>query len=136
MSQSLTVNVPSELYLHIKERADEARRSVEEEAALMLVATAPATDSSLFDVRQFLASLELLDNAGIERAARGRLAAELAAEIETLHLKQQRQGLTDSERTRCAELVRAYERSMLIRAHAAALLKKRGLEVDSLVVQP
>src|SRR6188474_1264262 len=101
MSQSLTVNVPSELYRHIKKRADEARRSVEEEAAVMLGATGPSADSSLADVRQFLASLELLDNAGIERAARGRLAAELAAEIETLHLKQQREGLMDTERTRC-----------------------------------
>jgi len=136
MSQLLTVNVPGELYLHIKKRADEARRSVEEEAALMLGATDPAADSSLADVRQFVASLELLDNAGIERAARGRLAAELAAEIETLHLKQQREGLTDTERTRCTELVRAYERSMLIRAHAAALLKKRGVDVEGLVVQP
>jgi hypothetical protein len=136
MSQSLKVNLPNELYLHIKMRADEARRSVEEEAVEMLVATGPAADSSLANVRQSVASLELLDNADDERAARGRLAAELATEIETLHLKQQREGLTDAEQTRCAELVRAYERSMLVRAHAAALLKKRGVEVDGLVVQP
>jgi hypothetical protein len=37
--------------------------------------------------------------------------------------------LTDLESARCAELVRAYEQSMLVRAHAAALLKRRGVDV-------
>ena len=32
MSQSLTVNLPSELYVQIKERATHANRSVEEDA--------------------------------------------------------------------------------------------------------
>lgn len=40
MSQSVTVNLPSDLYVRIKERADRARRSVEEEAVEMLAATA------------------------------------------------------------------------------------------------
>jgi plasmid stability protein len=40
MSQTLTVQLPSELYVRIKERADYANRSVEEEAVEMLAATA------------------------------------------------------------------------------------------------
>lgn len=42
MSQTLTVNLPSELYVRIKERAAHANRSVEEEAVEMLAATAAA----------------------------------------------------------------------------------------------
>lgn len=123
MSQTLTVNLPSELYVRIKRRADEARRSVEEEAVEMLVATDPAGGSA--DFRQSLAALELLDTMDLERAARGQFSAELAAEIEALHFKERREGLTEAERSRCAELIGAFERSMLVRAHAAAILKKR-----------
>jgi plasmid stability protein len=129
MSQTVTMNLPSELYVRIKKRADEAHRSVEEEAVEMLGTTAQAADAVPADLRQSLASLELLDNAAVERAARGRFAVELAAEVEALHFKRQREGLTDAEKARCAELIEAYERSMLIRAHATALLKERGVEI-------
>ena len=130
MSQTLTVILPSELYVRIKKRADEAHRSVEDEAIELLAATVPA------EAEQSFAALDLLDDAAVERAARSRLASELAAELESLHLKQQREGLTEAESARCSELVRAYERSMLMRAHAAALLKKRGVDVSPLVAQP
>ncbi len=35
MSQTLTVNLPSDLYVRIKERADQAKRSIEEETLEM-----------------------------------------------------------------------------------------------------
>jgi plasmid stability protein len=133
MSQTLTVNLPSELYVRIKKRADQANRSVEEEAIQLLAATAPAGQPGDAEA---IASLQLLENESLERAARSHLAAEFAVELETLHFKQQRESLTNAEEIRCAELVRAYERSMLIRAHAAALLKKRGVDVSQLVAQP
>jgi plasmid stability protein len=133
MSQTLTVNLPSELYVRIKKRADQANRSVEEEAIELLAATA---DAAQLGDAETIASLQLLDNESLERAARSHLAAEFAAELETLHFKQQRETLKEAEGIRCAELVRAYERSMLIRAHAAALLKKRGVDVSQLVAQP
>lgn len=115
MSQTLTVNLPSELYVLIKKRADEACRSVEDEAIELLAATVSCAEPLPADLQQSLALLEILDNASVERAARSRLAAELAAELEKLHLKQQREGLTEVERLRCSELVHGYERSMLIR---------------------
>jgi hypothetical protein len=133
MSQTLTVNLPSELYVRIKKRADQANRSVEEEAIELLAATADAAQPGDAET---ISSLQLLDNEALERAARSHLAAEFAAELETLHFKQQRETLTETEGVRCAELVRAYERSMLIRAHASALLKKRGVDVSQLVAQP
>ena len=130
MNQTLTVNLPGDLYVRIKKRADDAQRSVEDEAVELLAATVSAEPDSA------LASLDLLDNEAVERAARSRLAVELASELETLHLKQQREGLTAAESGRCAELVRAYERAMLVRAQAAAVLKKRGVDVSHLVAQP
>jgi plasmid stability protein len=52
MNQTLTVNLPSELYVRIKQRADHAKRSVEEEAIEILAATA-ATAPAAVTVEKF-----------------------------------------------------------------------------------
>lgn len=132
MTQTLTVNLPHELYLQIKKRADDAKRSVEIEAVELLSTTIPAT----LDLQQIRDSLNVLDNSALQKASQSRLASELSSELESLHLKQQREGLTDAETARCAELVQAYDRSMLIRAQAAALLKKRGIDLPTPIAQP
>ncbi|MBI1829918.1 MAG: hypothetical protein HYR84_00540 [Planctomycetes bacterium] len=131
MPELLTVEVPSNLYVRIKKRAEQANRSIEDEVLDLLAATVPADDE-----QQLIASLELLDNAALERAARSHLLPEFAAELELIHLKQQREPLTETDAKRAAELVRAYERTMLIRAHSAALLKKRGVDVSHLISKP
>ena len=133
MFQTLTVNLPGELYGRIKERAEASRRSVEDETIELLATTVPTSGQLSVELQQSLASLEYLDDADVERAARSRLPAELADELEHLHHKQQREGLTAPEDARREELIRAYEKSMLIRAQAAALLKRRGLNVSDLV---
>lgn len=136
MTQTLVVELPSGLYTRIQERAAHANRSVQDELVQLLAASIPPADDVPAEVQQSFAALEMLDNEAVERAARTRLADELAAELESLHLKQQREGLTPPESARCAELVRAYERAMLIRAHAAALLKQRGIDISSLTTAP
>ena len=134
-NQSMTLDIPSGLYTRLQKRAELAKRSVEDETLQLLAATVPSDDLSA-DLQQALASLQLLDDVGLERAARSRLIVDLSAELESLHFKQEREGLTESEAQRCAELVRAYERSMLLRAQAAAVLKKRGNDISSLAKQP
>ena len=68
--------------------------------------------------------------------ARSRLAEEAAAHLEELHLKRQREGLTEAEALTLAGLVRQYERAMLVRAQAAALLRQRGHDVSELLAAP
>jgi uncharacterized protein YnzC (UPF0291/DUF896 family) len=75
----------------------------------------------------------VLDDAELWRAARSRLAAEDAERFEELNAKRQREGLTSDEDRESAALVRRYERAMLVRAQAAALLKERGHDVSSLL---
>jgi plasmid stability protein len=133
MTQSLTVELPTGLYTRIKMRAERANRSVEDEMVELLAATVPPPDEMPAGRREAEASLELLDNQALERAAQSRLADELAAELEMLHFRQQRSGLSEADSERCAELLRAYERSMLIRAQAATLLKQRGIDVSGMV---
>jgi plasmid stability protein len=135
-SQALTVQLPDNLYTRIKQRADQAHRSVEAELLDLLATAVPETDELPADLHQALTALESLDDEELWRAARGRLAVALAAELEALHLKRQREGLNESETQRCAELVRNYERAMLVRAQAIALLHQRGHNVSSLAALP
>jgi len=131
--QSVTLNLPSALYARLKQRADRSRRSVEAEL-LELVATAVQVAGELpADLSEAISPLILLDDEALWRAARSRLAPEAAAEMERLHLKRQHEGLSEAEAQTLAGLVRQYERAMLVRAQAAALLKQRGFDVSELI---
>jgi plasmid stability protein len=132
-NQTLTLEIPSGLYTQLKRRAENANRSVEDETLELLAGSVSATEELPAELQQAIASLEFLDDEALGRAARSRLAVELAEELETLHFKQQREGLTTLESQRCNELVQAYERAMLVRAHAAVLLKRRGIDISVLV---
>ena len=61
-----------------------------------------------------------------------RLSAEKSAQLEFLHFKRQREGLSETEARTLGELVQQYERAMLIRARAVAILKLRGHDLSGL----
>lgn len=88
------------------------------------------------ELEQAIAPLFAFDDAALWEAARSRLPVDAAERLEALHFKRQREGLTDFETQETELLVRAYERAVLVRAQAAALLKQRGHDVSVLLVQP
>jgi len=129
----VTVNLPKPLYNRVRKRAQQTKRSVESEL-LAVVAEAVASDENLpEELASLEANLSLLDDDSLWRAARARMDSRLAAQLEALHLKRQREGLKDSETQTLAGLVRQYERHMLVRAHAAALLRDRGFNISELL---
>lgn len=129
----VTVNLPKPLYNLIRKRAQQTKRSVESEL-LAVVTAAVASDETLpEELASLEAELALLDNDSLWRAARARMDSRLAAQLESLHEKRQREGLDSAEAQTLAGLVRQYERHMLLRAHAAALLKERGFDVSELI---
>ncbi len=131
--QTRTVQLPDRLYAQLRRRAEQANRTVEAEL-VDLVATAMPEQDELSDALSVeLAGLEHLGDEALWKAARSRLAATMSRRLEKLHHKRQRDGLTEMEDRALAELVRQYERAMLIRARAAALLKQRGHDVSKLV---
>jgi hypothetical protein len=109
----------------------EALASVENEATGMT-----EQDELPGELRLELAGLEYLDDEALWQAARSRLAVVMCRRTEKLHRKRQREGLMGAEAQALAELVRQYERAMLIRARAAALLKQRGHDVSVLIAAP
>jgi plasmid stability protein len=132
--QTLTLNVPEALYQRLQHRAAQAKRTVEDETVDVLAAAVSAGDALPAELAEAVSQLALLDDTSLWRAACTPFAAEAASQLEELHLKRQREGLTDAETQTVASLVRQYERALLVRAQAAALLHQRGHDVSTLVV--
>jgi hypothetical protein len=134
--QTVTVNVPGALYTRLQRRAEQANRTVEAELLDVLATAVPVADELPADLAEAVSPLALLDDEALGRAARSPLAAEAAARLEELHLKRQREGLTAAEAEALSGLVRQYERAMLVRSQAVALLHQRGRDVSHLLGAP
>ena len=135
-AQAITLNLPGPLYNRLKQRAEKSRRSIEAELLEVVATAVPAADELPADLNEAVSPLLLLDDNALWRAARSHLPQAAAAQLESLHLKRQREGLTESETQTLNGLVRQYERYMLVRAQATALLKQRGHKVDELIDKP
>ena len=132
----MNVKLPEQLYLSLRDRAKQSKRTVEAELIEVVAAALPSNNALPDDLAQAVATLDLLDDASLIRAAQSRLAAEISNETEQLHLKRQREGLTEQETQQLSVLVRQYERIMLIRARAVALLKQRKYDISTLIAKP
>ena len=131
--QTVTVHLPKSLYNQIRRRAEKSSRTVEKELLDVVASAMPASEVLPEDVTNALSDLELLDDDALWRAARSHLPAESVHEMEALHLKRQQHGLNDVEKQNLAALLQQYERSILVRAQAAMILKQRGHDVSSLI---
>lgn len=124
--QTVTVRLPQLLYRQIEQRANQMHRSVEDELVEVVSATLPTVDDLPGDLVGDLAQLSLLSDAELKQAARTTIPAGETDRMQTLLQKQQREGLTSQESEEANRLAQLYDRTILIRAQAAALLKKRG----------
>jgi plasmid stability protein len=132
-TQNVMLRLPDPLYQQLKRRAEQTRRTVEDELLDVVATAMPAPDELPPDLAEAISPLAVLDDEALWREARSRLAAEASERLESLHLKRQREGLTEAEAQETSSLVRQYERAMLVRAQAAALLKQRGHDVSGLL---
>ena len=132
-AQAITLHLPGSLYDLFQRRAQQSHRSVEAVLLEAVTAAAPEGDDLPPDIAKAVSQLSSLNDRSLWLAARDRLSDDALAELETLNLKQQREGLTEDETGRLAELARGYERVILLRAEAASLLKERGHDISVLV---
>jgi hypothetical protein len=132
-NQAVSVELPQPLYQWLERRAQKKKRTMEAEVVDVLAAAMPDADELPADLADALRPLALLDEPSLWQAARSHLAEEVAEQIERFHHKRLREGLTAAEAETLSTLVRQYEKSMLIRAEAAKLLKGRGRDVSGLL---
>ena len=135
-TQTVTVQLPDGLYRQVQDRASRLHRSVEGEVVALLTAALPTLDDLPAPLVDEMAQLVFLSDAELWRAARNELAAEENERMQELLHKRQRAGLSRREEEEADELLRRYDRSMLLRAQAMALLKERGHDVSELLPTP
>ena len=135
-AHAITLQLPESLYERFKRQADEARRTVEAELLDVVAQAAPEREELPPDLVDSLAQLDLLEDETLWQLARSHLSREESTELEDLHFKRQSEGLTPQENARTAFLVGQYERAIVLRAHAARVLKERGHDVSCLLQEP
>jgi len=134
-AHTITLQLPAPLYERYKQRAKQRQRSVEAELLNVVTTAAPEEDQLPESLAGAVAELETFDDDGLWRAARHSFPSEASSRLEALHFKRQDEGLSTTEQETASQLVEEYERTMLVRAHAAKLLKERGHDVSGLVVR-
>jgi plasmid stability protein len=132
-NQSVTISLPESIYQRIKERAERAQRSIEDEIAEVVVSAVPAEDNLPPELAQVALALDFMSDKALWKSARSRVSVRDMTKIERLHFKRQSAGLTESEQRTLKTLMQEYERSVLVRAKATALLHRRGYDVSVLV---
>lgn len=130
--QTVTVHLPDELYQKVKQRAVRMQRSVEDELVAVVAEALPTIDDLPVDITESLKQLVFLTDDELWQAARTKVSTEDSERMQAMLLKQQREGLTPEEETEIEHLVHHYDRTMLIRAQAAVLLKERGHDISDL----
>ena len=132
---NLNVYLPDDVYQRLKERAEGDQQTIE--AKVRDIVTAAITDDAIpADLEADLEALKTADDATLWHVAEtNRLSRRESKEIEELHFKRGRgEALTTEERLRLAAGMLHYNRAMLMRAEAAALLKERGHNIDKLLL--
>lgn len=132
-TRSLTIEIPEVLFDRLQQRAMRSQRSVQAEVLDALTTAVDDGDALPDDLAHELARLSLLDDPALWRTARMRLPAGAVHELESLHAKRGQAGLSPAEADRLTELLHEYDRIMLVRAQAAALLRSRGHDVQDLL---
>lgn len=129
----VTLTLPEATWDRFRHRAQLAQRSVEDEVSLALEATLAEANPSLEDLAPALEALDRLATDQLWALMRGRAATEEATVLAALNDKRQTQGLTAAETRLARELSGRYDRAVLLRAKALALLRQRGEDVRPLV---
>jgi plasmid stability protein len=132
-AHTVTLQLPSQLYKQLVQRAAEARRSVEAELLELVAAVMPSNEKLAPDLAHAIEGLAVLEDDALWQAARHRLTDDVAARLEELQWKRQSSGLSSEEDEELSRLVSLYERRMLVRAQAAKLLHDRGHDVSPLL---
>ena len=119
--QQITISLPEKIYRQIQQHSQQMQRSVADEVAAVVTASLPEQ-----------AQLSPFMDDELWQAARNTVPADKAARMQELVEKQQLEGLTEAEKAEAELLSHFFNRVMLVRAKAAALLQERGYDVDSL----
>ena len=132
---TITISVPDNVYQQIRQQSQRNRRDISEEVVAAVVDALPQDDILPVEIEKALAQLDNLAAEDLWAAARLTSPLDKQIRMQTLLDKQEMEGLTFSEQEEALLLGQFFDQVMLVRAKAAALLKARGQNIDSLLNQ-
>ena len=135
-SNSLVVDLPLPILEQIRQRAAESQHSVQEELVELVTAKLAADSSSVENIDDSLEGLTTLSDDELWQTARAPLAEDVNRRTAELNEKRRRQRLSAAEAEELQGLLHCYERHVLIRSKAMALLCERGHDIAPLLVPP
>ncbi|OIO95146.1 MAG: hypothetical protein AUK03_05890 [Anaerolineae bacterium CG2_30_64_16] len=130
--QTVTLRLPDLIYRQIERSARRMRRSVEDELVVVVSSALPTLEDLPADIVDDLAQLAYLTDAELWQAARSALSRRDSERMQALLLKRQCEELSTAEEREAKRLAYRSDRTMLVRAQAAVLLKDRGHDISSL----
>lgn len=134
-SPPLTVQLPDLLYDNLRVRAEQSRRTVQEELVHVVSLIVPGVPVLPNELRAELDRLDSFTDDQLWTAARSRVAEADSERLADLNFDARERSLTNAERDEQTRLLDETNRVMLVRAKAAVLLKRRGHDISSLAPQ-
>ena len=129
--QAITVELPEEVYRHVKRAAEGMKRPVERVLASIVKGATPSLEKVPVEYRAELESLETLGDDKLWKVAESAMPAERQRRLARLLLKTSGE-LTAREQERLARLRNEADRLTLHKSYAYLLLKYRGHRIPSL----
>jgi len=128
--RTITVQLPENLYLRLKQTAQATRQSLEATTLRALRAgSPPAWETAPAEFQADLAALDRLDDATLWRIARTHADSAQMDRYQALLDKNANHALSTIEREELTQLCTNFDRQMLRKVHAAALLQWRGHQI-------
>lgn len=125
--KTVTMQLPENLYLRLQQTAKATKQSFEEILLRALqVGSPPTWESAPAEFQADLAALDRLDDATLWRIIRYRADTVQMERYQALLDKNANETLSIEERAELTQLRTEFDRRMLQKAHAAALLQWRG----------
>jgi len=131
--QTLTIGLPESVYRRVQMQSQYSQRTVAEEVVAVVINALPEDERIAPDIERDLATLEFFTDDELWQTAQAQVSQETSDQLQFLLDKQQREGLTQSEKTTAQSLAQYHDRVMLLRAKAAVLLKRRGFDITTLL---
>lgn len=134
--QSITVNLPEAVYQFFASRSLQTKHSVAEELATMVTEIVPKQDALAPELERELDQLDYLSDDELNNASVLTASPDETEEMQVLVEQQQRGVLMPDAQERMSFLSTHFNRIMLIRAKAMALLTERGYDMSHRFVEP
>lgn len=129
--QTVSVELPEPIFRRLRRVAEVTHRSVEDVLATTVDAALPQTPGVPAEVADDLAALALFSDAALWAAAETTPSPEQQHRLNQLTQEGETRPLTEAEEMELTQLIDTYDRAVLRRVKALALLAQRGYNISA-----